>query len=86
MGRKGYVVLKKAEKLEAVDAALPSGSSPEDYITKFRGLYPEDWDNIVRKYNEHERRTPAGKSHPMPEPKQYVLNMVKTFLNKKKAK
>jgi hypothetical protein len=80
---KGQVVLKKGEKLRAVGAALPSGASAEDFAAKFRELYPKDWDNIVSRYKTHERLTKPGKSHPMPEPKKYLLNMVKVFLKTK---
>jgi hypothetical protein len=37
---KGQIVLKKAEKLETVNAALPAGSSPEDFAAKFQEMYP----------------------------------------------
>ena len=89
MGRKhspkGQIVLKKAEKLGAVNAALPTGSSPEDFVAKFQEMYPEDWSNITRRYKTHERNTPPGKGHPMPEPTQYLLNMVKNFIKTKHA-
>ena len=72
MGRKhtpkGQIVLQKVVKLKAVDAALPSGASPEDFAAKFKEMYPEDWVNILRRYETHERQTPRGKGHPMPEP------------------
>ncbi|MFZ0773058.1 MAG: hypothetical protein WCA49_08975 [Candidatus Sulfotelmatobacter sp.] len=77
--------MKKAEKLEAVEADLPPGPSDEDFVAKFQEMYPEDWDNIVRRHREHERQTPRGKTHPMPEPKKYLVNMVKNFLKTKKA-
>ncbi len=84
MGRarvpKGQIVLKKAEKLKAVDEALPSGSSAEDFAAKFKELYPKDWANIVSRYRAHERLTKPGKSHPMPEPDTYLLNMVKNYI------
>lgn len=84
MGRKhspkGQIVLKKAEKLEAIKAALPTGSSPEDFAAKFQEMYPEDWDKITRRYKAHERQNTKGQGHPMPEPKQYLLNMVKNFI------
>jgi len=82
---KGQIVLKKAEKLEAVNVALPPGSSPEDFAKKFQEMYPEDWSKIIRRYNAHERHTPRGKGHPMPEPTQYLLNMVKNFIKTKHA-
>lgn len=90
MGRehapKGQIVLKKAEKLGAVEAALPPESSPEDLAAKFQEMYPEDWQNIVRRHKAHERRTPPGKAHPMPDPKKYLLNMVKNFIKAKNLK
>jgi len=84
MGRKhapkGQVVLKKDEKLKAVAAALPAGTSPEDFAAKFREIYSGDWDRIVARYRAHERLTPRGKTHPMPKPETYLLNMVKNYL------
>jgi len=84
MGRKhspkGQIVLKKAEKLSAVKAALPGGATAEDFASKFQEMYPQDWDRINGRYKQHEGGTPRGKSHPMPEPKKYLLNMVKHFL------
>jgi hypothetical protein len=53
---KGQIVLKKAEKLEAVHAALPAGSSPEDFVAKFQEMYPEDWSEIIRRYKAHQRQ------------------------------
>ncbi len=87
MGRKhspkGQIVLKKTEKLKAVNASLPPGSSPDDFAAKFQEMYPEDWGKIVRRYQAHERQTKKGKGHPMPEPKTYLLNMVKHFIKTK---
>jgi hypothetical protein len=82
---KGQIVLKKTEKLEAVNAALPTGSSPEEFVAKFQEMYPEDWSKITNRYRAHESHTPRGKSHPMPEPTQYLLNMVKNFIKTKHA-
>jgi hypothetical protein len=82
---KGQIVLKKTEKLEAVNAALPAGSTPEEFVAKFREMYPEDWSKITSRYRAHESHTPRGKSHPMPEPTQYLLNMAKNFIKTKHA-
>lgn len=89
MGRKhspkGQIVLKKGVKLRAVEATLPPGFSWEDFAAKFQEMYPDDWERIVRRYQAHERRTQPGKGHPMPEPKKYLLNMVKNFIKAKKG-
>jgi hypothetical protein len=90
MGRKhspkGQIVFKKSEKLEAVYAVLPPGSSVDNFATKFKELYPEDWGKIISRYTAHERNTPQGKGHPMPEPTKYLLNMVKNFIARKAKK
>jgi hypothetical protein len=82
---KGQIVLKKSEKLHAVAAALPAGASTEDMAAKFKELYPADWDNIGKRFRAHERRTKGGKSHPMPKPETYLLNMVKNYKAKNTA-
>jgi hypothetical protein len=76
---KGQVVLKKEQKLKAVDEALPTGSTPQTIAAKFKEMYPDDWKRIAARHKEHERKTKPGKSHPMPEPETYLLNMVKTY-------
>src|SRR6266852_3558695 len=79
---KGQIVLKRDRKLEVVYRTMPPQSSIEDHMAKFKELYPEDWHSLVYRYKEHERHTPAGKPHPMPEPTQYLLNIVKHYYRK----
>jgi len=79
---KGHIVLKRDRKLEGVYRAMPPQSALEEHIAKFKELYPEDWQSLVYRYKEHERHPPKGKSHPMPEPTQYLLTMVKNYYRK----
>src|SRR6266850_2104138 len=79
---KGQRVLKRDRKLEGVYRAMPPQSSIEDHMAKFKEMYPEDWNSLVYRYKEHERQTPEGKPHPMPEPTQYLLNIVKNYYRK----
>src|SRR5262249_349197 len=79
---KGQIVLKIDRKLEGVYRAMPPQSSLEEHVAKFKELYPEDWQSLVYRYKEHERHTPQGKPHPMPEPMQYLLNIVKNYYRK----
>jgi len=77
---KGQVFLKKDEKLKTVVAAMPLKFSDEDFVAKFQEMYPEDWIKIVRRYEAHERSTRPGRSHPMPELKQYILNIARNYI------
>jgi hypothetical protein len=45
-------------------------------------MYPDDWQSLVYRYKEHTRHTPEGQPHPLPEPTQYLLNMVKHYYRK----
>jgi hypothetical protein len=79
---KGQIVLKRDRKLEVVYRAVPPQSAIEEHMAKFKELYPADWESLVYRYQEYERHTPKGKSHLMPEPTQYLLNMVKNYYRK----
>ena len=85
MGRhspKGQLVVKRDRKLEVVYRALPPQSSMDAHLAKFIELYPADWQTLVYRYQEHERHPPKGQPHPMPEPTQYLLTMVKNYYRK----
>lgn len=78
MGRqrvsKGKIIQKKDQKVIEVLMTLPSDVSGDDFVSKFREAFPEDWKKVQKRYDEHERLTPKGKSHPMAHPHQYMLN------------
>jgi hypothetical protein len=79
---KGQIFLKKEEKITATLSALDSNHTEDQFVEKFQELYPEDWEKIIKRYNAHERLTPAGKSHPMPPPKTYLLNAYRSSKKK----
>src|SRR5215813_224397 len=79
---KGHIVLKRDRKLEVVYRAMSPQSALAEHMAKFTELYPEDWQSLVYRYKEHERHPPKGKPHPMPEPTQYLLTMVKNYYRK----
>ncbi len=73
------VITKKDEKIQATVEALDQGFSQEQFIEKFKELFPKDWFRIEKNYQDHERKTKPGKSHPMPEPNQYLRNALKVW-------
>lgn len=74
------VITKKAEKVKATVDTLEAGFSFEDFLAAFQAQYPKDWEKVQREYAKHERKTKPGKSHPMPEPVQYLRNALNVFL------
>jgi hypothetical protein len=61
---------------------MPPQSSIEEHMAKFKEMYPEDWQSLVYRYKEHERHTPEGQPHAMPEPTQHLLTIVKHYYRK----
>lgn len=78
------VIIKKDEKLSDVANALGDSFSSDEFLVKFKELYPKDWARIEKNYRDHERKTKPGKTHPMPEPIQYLKNALKVWQNKNK--
>lgn len=76
-------ITKKDEKVEAAVSALYENFTQDEFIEKFIELYPKDWEKIEKSYRKHERDTKPGKTHPMPEPRQYLKNALNTWGSKK---
>lgn len=76
------VVSKKSEKVAAVVVTLKAGFAFEDFLAAFQALYPKDWERVKREYQKHERNTKLGKTHPMPEPIQYLRNALNVHLKR----
>lgn len=83
---KGQIIMKKEEKLPKIASVMDVGFTDNEYVEKFKVLYSKYWNNIVKRYNEHERLNKPGKSHPMPEPKKYLLNVSKRYLDEVREK
>lgn len=73
------VIVKKDEKISAVASSLGDSFSPDEFVSKFQQLYPKDWGKVEKSYRDHERKTKPGKTHPMPEPTQYLKNALNVW-------
>lgn len=76
---KGQVFLKKEEKVLDVLRHLGPKNTDHEFVEKFQELYPNAWTKVVARWKIHEQLTPLGKSHPMPLPSQYVINVGQRF-------
>ena len=73
------VIVKKEEKVKSVFESMNNIDDEETFKRLFKEKYPKDWENIVKRYTEHEERDKKGKGHPMPEPETYLKNMFKIY-------
>lgn len=76
------VITKIDEKIAATVGVLGEDFSPDEFVAKFKELHPKDWERIERSFHKHERDTKPGKSHPMPEPSQYIKNALHVWASK----
>ncbi|APC67917.1 hypothetical protein ACQCP0_23675 [Ralstonia pseudosolanacearum] len=75
------VITKKTEKVSEVVGELLDGFTFEQFLTAFQAGFPKDWSKVVREFEKHERKTKPGKSHPMPEPAEYMRNALNVYLS-----
>ena len=76
---KGQVFQKSEEKVIKTLLKLDRNCNDDAVLAKFKELFPEDWMQIIKRYEAHERLTPPGKSHPMPVPPSYLLNKFRKY-------
>ena len=79
------LIVKKEEKVEAVFVALGEDITESRFVEKFKEMYPKDWEKVKAKYDEEERKTKPGKTHPMPYPDVYIKNMYINAVKKKET-
>ena len=69
------VIVKKEEKVNRIFGELGTNCTFEEFFDKFKEVYPNEWEKIIKTYKQHESRDKKGKGHPMPDPNQYMKNM-----------
>ena len=80
---KSQLIKDKSDKVDKIFAGLKEDSSLENFAEAFRQNYPEDWDRIVKRYNEHKKLRKKGNNYPMPEPEKYLEQIYNNYLDKK---
>ncbi|EHN14503.1 MULTISPECIES: hypothetical protein [Clostridium] len=76
------VVVKKEEKVTRIFNEHGLNISENEFIEIFKNEYPKDWNRINKVYEDEEKTTKPGKSHPMPEPIKYLKNTYKVYKKK----
>ncbi|APC11345.1 hypothetical protein REJ26_004304 [Providencia stuartii] len=79
---KGSVIPKKEFKIATVLSLLAVDCDFDSFFSEFKRIYPKDWERVNKRYQEHERLTKPGKSHPMAEPLQYMKTAFNSFKRK----
>lgn len=77
------VIVKKEEKVASVFAEMSNPDDIQEFKTKFKEMYPKEWQHIIAVYQKEERADIKHKGHPMPEPEKYLENTYKVARNKR---
>lgn len=77
------IILKVDEKVENVISILPASYSEDDFLYKFKTLYPKDYQKCWAKYLKEERNTKPGKHHPMQHPDHHIKAALRSYLSRK---
>ena len=77
------VIVKKEEKVASVFAAMSNPDDIQEFKTKFKEMYPKEWQHIIAVYQKEERADIKHKGHPMPEPEKHLENTYKVARNKR---
>lgn len=80
------LIVKKEEKIAETVSSLQNGFSEAQFVDAFIERFPKECERIQEVYRDHERRTKPGKNHPMPEPRKYLVNALKTWKKKNSGK
>lgn len=83
---KGAVIVKKEIKIQEIISSLKDPNDFNEFFEAFKNLYPSDWLRVNKRYEEHQRLTKPGESHPMAEPIKYMQNAFNHGLKKMKTK
>ena len=79
---KAQLIKDKTDKVEKIFGSLKEDSSLEKFIETFRQNYPEDWDRLLKRYDQHRKLRKKGKNYPMPEPEKYLENIYNSYIDK----
>jgi len=69
---KGQIIQKKENKVASIFSELGIDVTYSEFLKEFQNKYPKDWENVKKRYIEHESLNKPGKSHPMPRPEKYI--------------
>ncbi len=73
------VFIKKDKKIAVVVSKLPNGYTDDNFIALFKELYPDEWQKIEKRYQQHLLNSKPAKKIPMPKPEKYLLNALKAW-------
>lgn len=80
------VIPKVDEKVKHVISLLSETYTEDEFLSKFKVNYPDDYKKCMAKFLKEERNTKPGKSHPMQHPDHHIKAALRSYLSRTKLK
>ena len=78
------VISKVDEKVKHVISLLSDTYTEDEFLSKFKIIYPKDYEKCMAKFLTEERSTKPGKSHPMQHPDHHIKAALRSYLSRTK--
>ena len=78
------IISKVDEKVKHVISLLSDSYTEEEFLSKFKKIYPDDYKKCMAKFLKEERHTKPGKSHPMQHPDHHIKAALRSYLSRTK--
>lgn len=77
------VILKVDEKVKTVIEDLSGNCTDDNFLARFKEMYPADYERCWKRFRAEEQKTKPGTPHPMQHPDRHVVNALHSYLSRK---
>ncbi|MBO7240508.1 MAG: hypothetical protein J6V23_08535 [Bacteroidaceae bacterium] len=78
------VIINVDNKVEYILSLLDNSYTEDEFLAKFKEIYPRDYEKCRKKFIEEEMKTKKGKMHPMQHPDKHIKNALKSYICRKR--
>ena len=77
------VIINVDSKVEYILSLLDNSYTEDEFLAKFKEIYPKDYEKCWKKFIKEEINTKIGKPHPMQHPDKHIKNALKSYISRK---
>lgn len=78
------VIINVDSKVEYILSLLDNSYTEDEFLAKFKEIYPKDYEKCRKKFIKEEINSKNGKSHPMQHPDKHIKNALKSYISRKR--
>ena len=78
------VIINVDSKVEYILSLLDNSYTEDEFLAKFKEIYPKDYEKCWKKFIKEEINGKNGKPHPMQHPDKHIKNALKSYISRKR--